>query len=373
MGKNDYLIKRGRIWHLNFRVPTRFGGHSVRVSLKTPDVYDARRIRDRYVRPVLTAASACEVYAAIIRQLKEIGEEIPEHLGTLPALIDSGGDMLLSWREAADKYATWLEQSGAAHKTIVKYTSITAWLAQRLGEDEPVAKLTKAACAAIRDEMVTAGKSATTLDGYFMVAKGWMSWLGREGLADGERLRACWKIDLPTVRKKNTEIIPPEAADEAEECLPEWKDAPRIARYTGMRLNEILMACEGKQGCGVVEEQGVLCFALTAEMTKTHRARLVPVPAQLMDIATSKVRLAGVARRGAYLAKRYNLALKRVEGCENCSMHSWRVYANTMMMEAGVEENLRRRALGHADSKDTHYGYSAGRLEAIRAALEKIP
>jgi len=44
-----------------------------------------------------------------------------------------------------------------------------------------------------------------------------------------------------------------------------------------------------------------------------------------------------------------------------------------MMMEAGVDENLRRRALGHADSKDVHYGYSAGRLEAIKAALERIP
>lgn len=366
-------MERGGIWYLRFRIPTRFGGNWVKVSLKTTDVNNARRIRDRYVRPILAMESACDVYAAIIKQLQSIGEEMPEHLGTLPALIAGGGDILLSWWEAAEKYAAWLPQSGAARRTVARYTSVVDWLAQRLGEDEPMAKLTKAACAKIRDEMVAAKKSPTTISGYFMIAKGWMSWLGREGLADGERLRACWKIDLPTVRKKNTEIIPPEAADEAEECLPEWKDAPRIARYTGMRLNEILMACEGKQGCGVVEEQGVLCFALTAEMTKTHRARLVPVPAQLMDIATSKVRLAGVARRGAYLAKRYNLALKRVEGCENCSMHSWRVYANTMMMEAGVEENLRRRALGHADSKDTHYGYSAGRLEAIRAALEKIP
>lgn len=373
MSKNDYLIMRGRTWHLNFRIPTRFGGNWVRLSLKTADVVDARRIRDRYIRPILAADSACEVYAAIIRQMQEIGDELPEHLGALPALISGGGDALLSWRDAADKYAAWLLQSGAAQKTTVKYSSIASWLADRLGEDEPVAKLTKSAVVKIRDDMVAAKKSATTIDGYFMVAKGWMSWLGREGLADGERLRGCWRIDLPTVRKENTKIIPPAAADLAERCLPAWVDAPRIARYTGMRVSEILAACGKKRGCGIVDEQGVMCFALSAEMTKTHKARLVPVPNQLMDITRSRARLAAIVRRGVYYAKEYNIALKTVAGCEACSMHSWRVYANTMMMEAGVEENLRRRALGHADGKDTHYGYSAGRLDAIKAALEKIP
>lgn len=373
MRHTDYLMERDGVWYLRFRVPTRFGGNWVKVSLKTSDVNNARRIRDKYVRPILAADSACEVYTAIIRQLQEIGEEMPEHLGTLPALIAGGGDTLLSWRDAADKYSTWLQQSGAARKTAVKYSSIAAWLAERLGEDEPVTSLSKSACIKVRDELLAAKKSNTTVMAYVMVAKGWMSWLGREGLADGERLRGCWKIDLPAVRKQNTKIIPPASADLAERCLPEWQDAPRIARYTGMRLNEIIAACGHSQGCGIIDEQGVLCFSLAAEMTKTHRARLVPVPAQLMEIVRNRARLAAIVNRGVYLAKRYNIVLKNVPGCEACSMHSWRVYANTMMMEAGVDENLRRRALGHADSKDVHYGYSAGRLEAIKAALEKIP
>lgn len=373
MRNRDYLMSRNGVWYLRFRVPARFGGDWVKISLKTNDVAVAKKIRDKYVRPVLAADSACGVFEAIAKQLTEIGEEIPEHLDALRGLIaNKGGADVLVWSDAAERYAAWLQKSGAAPKTLTKYAAISRWLADRLGPDEPVNHLAKSQCAAIRDVLVLSKKSPATIDCYFMVAKGWMSWLGREGLVDGERLRKCWRIDLPVVRKENTRMIPPQVADAAEQCLPGWL-LPRLARYTGMRLNEVLAVASGRLGCGVVEVDGVLCFSLSETMTKTHKARYVPVPRQIENIARDANMMAEVGKRGLYLAKCYNQALKSVAGCEECSFHSWRVYANTMMMEAGVEENLRRRALGHADGKDTHYGYSAGRLQAIKVALEKIP
>ena len=65
--------------------------------------------------------------------------------------------------------------------------------------------------------------------------------------------------------------------------------------------------------------------------------------------------------------------MKKIEGCEAVKDHSWRVYAQTMMIEAGIDDLIVRRIIGHKDSSNVHYGYTAARVEAMKKALETIP
>ena len=55
------------IWHLNFRVPVRFGGKLIRQSLYTEDFDVAASIRDRFVVPILALNSGVAALEEIIR------------------------------------------------------------------------------------------------------------------------------------------------------------------------------------------------------------------------------------------------------------------------------------------------------------------
>lgn len=43
-----------------------------------------------------------------------------------------------------------------------------------------------------------------------------------------------------------------------------------------------------------------------------------------------------------------------------------------MMIEAGVDDLIVRRIIGHKDQNNVHYGYTAARIEAMKKALDKI-
>ncbi|MBO4648631.1 MAG: hypothetical protein J5806_10800 [Lentisphaeria bacterium] len=69
--RNEKYLKQDAagIWHLNFRVPVRFGGKLIRQSLFTEDFDVAVSIRDRFVIPILALNSG-------VAALEEIGKSI---------------------------------------------------------------------------------------------------------------------------------------------------------------------------------------------------------------------------------------------------------------------------------------------------------
>ena len=62
MADKKFLLKRGGVWNVRFRLPDRYGGGFFQRSLGTGDITTARRFRDLYVAPFLRDD---EEYAAI--------------------------------------------------------------------------------------------------------------------------------------------------------------------------------------------------------------------------------------------------------------------------------------------------------------------
>lgn len=381
--RNEKYLKQDEhgVWKLVFRVPSRFGGKLIRQSLFTEDFNTAAAIRDRFVTPILAINSG-------IAALEEIGKSIIaaqgaaiDHLSQLKNIIN-GSEITLE--EAYEKYLEWMKKSSDYRPgTQKKYTENMAVVIDILGANKTVGMLSKADAVHLRDKMRADGKSATTIFHVFSIFRGFLRWLNKEGLICSHYVVENFQIDLPPVRKVNTPIIPPSKADEAMTVLKDWTLIPRIQRYTGMRIGEVEACLCGYSGCGIVNVEGIQCFKITKEFCKTHVDRFVPVCDKLAPFLTKK-NIAeaqkscakfdvGSRRNESPSQKRYNRAVKKIEGCETAKDHSWRVYAQTMMIEAGVDDLIVRRIIGHKDSSNVHYGYTAARVEAMKKALDKIP
>ena len=382
--RNEKYLKidAAGIWHLNFRVPARFGGKLIRQSLFTEDFDVAASIRDRFVVPVLAQNSG-------IAALEEIGKSIIaaegtaiEHLSQLKNIINASEG--ISLKEAYEYYLVWMDKSSDYRPgTRRKYADNLAVVVQFLGDTKSVGMLSKNDAVRLRDKMKEAGKSATTIFHVFSIFRGFLRWMIKEGMISSPYVVDNFLIDLPPVRKVNTPIIPPSKADEAMNILPDWTLIPRVQRYTGMRIGEVEACFTSYRGCGIVDVDGFRCFKISKDFCKTHTERFVPISDKLAPYITKKNILEAQKtcahfddegrRQESPSQKRYNRAIKKIEGCETAKDHSWRVYAQTMMIEAGIDDLIVRRIVGHKDSGNVHYGYTAARVEAMKKALDKIP
>jgi len=382
--RNEKHLKQDEsgVWHLIFRVPSRFGGKLVRQSLFTEDYDVAASIRDRYVTPILAINSGVAALEEIGKSIIAAEGDAIKHLGQLKNIVNSSEGLSLT--EAYQKYLDWMEKSSDFRPaTRRKYTDNLGVIVSMFGSNKAVGMLSKEDAIRLRDKMKDAGKSATTIFHIFSIFRGFLRWLNREGLISNLYVVENFMIDLPPVRKVNTPIIPPSKADEAMNVLPDWSLFPRVQRYTGMRIGEVEACLTGYLGCGIDTVEGFRCFRITKDFSKTHTDRLVPICDKLSPYITKKnvtaakamcARFDGDGRRNESPAqKRYNRAVKKIEGCKNVKDHSWRVYAQTMMIEAGIDDLIVRRIIGHKDSGNVHYGYTAARVEAMKAALDKIP
>lgn len=382
--RNEKYLKQDAagVWHLIFRVPVRFGGKLIRQSLFTTDFDVAASIRDRYVVPILSLNSGVAALEEIGKSIIAAEGEAIKHLGSLKNIIMAPEGLSLT--EAYNRYLEWMAKSSDYRPaTRRKYTDNLRVVVDTLGDRKAVGMLSKDDAVRLRDKMKAAGKSATTIFHVFSMFRGFLRWLNKEGLISSPYVVENFLIDLPTVRKVNTPIIPPSKADEAMTVLPNWTLIPRIQRYTGMRVGEVEACLAGYLGCGIVTVEGFRCFKITKEFCKTHADRYVPIcdklapyitRANVTQAAATCARFDDDGRRQESPAqKRYNRAVKKIEGCEAAKDHSWRVYAQTMMIEAGIDDLIVRRIIGHKDSSNVHYGYTAARVEAMKKALDTIP
>ena len=382
--RNEKYLKQDAcgIWHLNFRVPVRFGGKLIRQSLFTEDFNVAASIRDRFVVPILALNSGVAALEEIGKSIIAAEGDAIKHLGALKNIITASDGLSLA--EANERYMDWMSRSSKFRPaTKRKYTDNMRVVIEFLGDRKAVGMLSKDDAVRLRDRMIAAGKSATTIDNVFSLFRGFLRWLNKEGLISSPYVVDNFLVDLPPVRKVNTPIIPPSKADEAMTVLPDWTLIPRVQRYTGMRIGEVEACFTGYLGCGIVTVEGFRCFRITKEFCKTHEDRYVPISDKLAPYITREnvsaaaaqcARFDGDGRRQESPAqKRYNRAVKKIEGCEGAKDHSWRVYAQTMMIEAGIDDLIVKRIIGHKDRSNVHYGYTAARVEAMKKALDTIP
>ena len=381
--KDEKYLKKDEkgVYHLVFRVPARFGGKLIRQSLFTKDFAVASSIRDRFVIPVLALNSGIHALEEIGRSIIDAEGEAVNHLSSLTSIIEASDGITLT--AAADRYTEYMNSSAKYRPaTIEKYSEYIRLVARIIGGKKQVAHLTKQDAVRLREHLVSESKSPTTIFHIFSIFRSFLRWLNKDGIISSRYVVENFTIDLPTVRKVNTPIIPPSKADEAMRALPKWTLIPRIQRYTGMRVGEVEACLAGYKNCGIVDVEGYRCFKISKEFEKTFSDRFIPICDKLAPYMTREaVEKAAQTcifredgrRRESAGQKRYNRAVKRIPGCESCKDHSWRVYAQTMMIEAGVDDLIVKRIIGHKDSKNVHYGYTAARVEAMKKALDRIP
>ena len=90
--RNEKYLKKDAsgIWHLNFRVPVRFGGKLIRQCLFTEDFEVAASIRDRFVVPVLSLYSGGSALEEIGKSIIAAEGEAINHLGPLKLEVGRG-------------------------------------------------------------------------------------------------------------------------------------------------------------------------------------------------------------------------------------------------------------------------------------------
>ncbi len=361
--KNNSLRMRGNCWHLDIRLPHVKGNNRTRVSLKTSDIVLAREIRDKVLRTIMADSSIVFVLRKISDEIKQRIASISSELARISDQDDAPKEHLLSF--CADAFLKFVKKSNLRESSRKNYRISIAKSVEALGEDKAIEHIDRYDLIKIRDKRLSDGIGHTRLNEDIRIFRYFLRWCYKEGyLAEYNRERL--DVPLPTPRKINTSMIPKDLADQAMLVKKNFTLPPRIARYTGMRREEILRL----KPRDIVVIHGIKCIHVD-EDSKTHKARIIPIAEKLLPYFDINSRELKVKTK---MVDNYNIKIKTIPGCEKCSFHSWRVYANTCMMEQGVDQAVRMKILGHVASKsDVHIGYTQVALNQMKKAVDLIP
>ena len=361
--KYENLYERKGCWYVDFYLPKNLGGKRIRCSLKTPDIERAKDIRDNNINPILGNLASIEVLEKIEEHIHRLKQNSMSSIENLQHTITRSNSRL-SLQECAEKYLKHLKRSDIRPATFKNYTSGLKPFLKVMGNGTRIDLITKESAIKVREYLLEEHIGGNRIGFNFMVFKKFIEWCAAEGLVS-PLIKDNLKIPLPQYRSKHTSMIPRDKAEEAMACKANWTLPARIARYTGMRRAEIL----GITKKDLIEFHGIKCIQID-ERTKTHEGRIVPISKKLMPYLKDLSEL----RANHKLCDLYNIKMKKIEGCEKCSFHSWRVYANTCMMEAGVDQAVRMKILGHRASKsEVHIGYTSVQLSQMKKAVDLIP
>jgi len=357
-----YIEQRGKALYLNFRLPVKFGRGRVRVALKTSDIKIARNIRDRVVIPILYADGAINALEAIASLIHSEDKAIQEHIVNIKNTIFN--DEEISINEALDRFVEYINKGTLRTSSKQDYASALQSVKKHLECNKNLNSLNKKDSTLARDGMLKT-LSATRTVFCFQTFRKFLRWCEAEGLSK-KGIVENFLIPLPTPDKQHTLDIPASLADQAMKILPEWTLPPRIARYTGMRLNEVLRLTPKS----IVNHHGIYCFQLGTE-TKTGMPRIIPIAEKLKPFVVNAdlTELKALGHKN----DKYNRKLKTIPGLGKCKFHSWRTYANTRMMESGIDKAVRMCILGHKGSKeDIHVNYTSVQLSEMKKAVDTI-
>ncbi len=359
--KNKHLYKRNNCWYFRIRLPKKLGGKTIRKSLHTDNISIARGFRDKYILPIIHANNnieALEVLQFTINQNLTQSEKIFANANDL--IMDHKNIMLY---DAISEYLEYLPNAGIRIATVRDYTSTMNFL-KKYAKNKIISTLTKDDSIELLNILLKQKLSPTTIKFKFTSIKSFLRWCINRDYVQDSILKA-FDIQLPKVNKNPTQPIPLDQASLAVNVMKNWTLVPRIARYTGMRLREILRLTEND----IIDEHGIKCIYVS-DQAKNKTARIVPIAEKLLPYLND---LSELNTRGKPFDK-WNIEIKKLKNCAKCKFHSWRSYAITQMMKAGIDPAVRKRITGHRISKDDiHEIYTSVELSDMKKAVDLIP
>lgn len=186
-------------------------------------------------------------------------------------------------------------------------------------------------------------------------------------------------LRLPAQKGSSTRILS-EAEIQKIWSVSEDKRLGETARitlallYTGMRLNELLLARVENFN----QDERIL---VAGEKTEAGRNRAIPIPDKVFPLFCA---WAG-DRKGGYLIasqyggprdhnnvrKSFSILMKKL-GIEGVHPHTCRHTAATRMLDAGIPPRIVSQILGHADITTTLNIYDHPNVEELKKAVQKI-
>ena len=288
----------------------------------------------------------------------------------------------------AEKKAQWTEN------TLLEFTSILATFEDHFRSNTKLSDVSRTACVAIRDKLAekraakTVNKSMTLLSSFF-------KWAVRQGLvkrnpAEGLGLKLTKKASeerkayTPEQLKALFSALP--AVDHPEEPSKFW--IPRIAAYSGLRLEEI---CQLKPKDIIEEPGGVLCLNIDGPHLKTSSSkRIVPIHRELLNLGLGNY-LQGLpsdqegwifpelkeyrSARGKYFSKWFGQFLRKTVciSDKGITFHSLRHTFATALQHSQVEPLVISQLMGHAVKSMTFGRYAKGYpAEVLAEAVDQI-
>jgi len=236
--------------------------------------------------------------------------------------------------------------------------------------DTPIAHINRAAARDYRAYRHKQKKtlSDTTVNRDLEVLRHILFWAVDEGYLAANSLS---RMPMVRERRKPRPVIPP---DEERRLLSEA--APHLlmlavaALDTGMRRGELLA-----QRWEHIDFTRRLLF-VTHSKTAGGEAREIPITTRLYELLSTARQQEGLVflfkgRPLSRIKTAWAAAIRRA-GIKYYRFHDLRHTFNTRLMEAGVQQEIRKALMGHSSGEDVHSIYTHVELPTKREAIRKL-
>lgn len=311
------------------------------------------------------------------------------------SILEHGGHEPVTFYSIADWMNEWLEDKRRSSEptTFQKYEPIVRRFLEFLGPKAKsgLANLTPADIRKFRDLLSNEGRAATTVN--HLVAKVLSAPLTKAVTLGYTPLNPSKAVEPLKTEKTEAGTFTLQQVNALVFAAPtsDWRGLILAAFYTGQRLRD-LADLSWKQ----IDLSGQMIFI---DQTKVDASVAIPIHPQLMEslrslpgsndpkspVFPSLHGKAGSGRNGLseafkrIMVKAGILIEKRLEsaggagrGRNKQSFHSFRHSLASMMANAGVAKEIRKKLLGHRDD-DTHQLYTHLDFPAFRAAIDAVP
>ena len=410
---NKYLQKRGNAWYIRIKNPPKCWGLPGEFihTLRTPNIVEARKIRDLYLMPILAESKGLEMAERILKIIAGADDSIKERLQAFGEYLgdDSTELTILQLLEKFIKHKKKLKLKATSLGSLESTKNV---LQKLLPYDKPVSEFKIRDVTDFRDSLLelpaqwmkikgdvskskAAKMSPTTINNHLKRLSSAWKWGQKENHILKKLPNPFEGISAGTSKtsRTNKEITVEECDQLLNMPFPRatsfdkktWKYFPIIARYTGMRLNEIGQLTTDD----IRTVDDILCIDVNEDQGKKLKtdqsARLVPISDKLHDLIEPLIkqsqksgsRINLFPKRGDYdgkiaksFANRWDIKAKKIGG--HIHFHGLRSYLITQLTNAGIEPIDRMKIVGHKD-RSSHGGYTKTILSRLKKALDKVP
>jgi len=294
-----------------------------------------------------------------------------------------------------DVIEAWERDRKPNSKTVAKY-KVAALEFNLLHRDPPVASITRRMVIAYRDKVQKDGKTVSTVNGRMSALRALLGVAKDRGILESNPAdEAALPPDKRAVDAK-LPYSPDQAATvlKATECLKDTRPdrywLPRLAKWTGARLNELhqlrkwdLIERDGIRGI-LITDEGECLRGLPMRLKNGASRRWLPLHSELDAFWT----WATSSDDGALFPAKPNVhdiisdnfskwygRQRRAWGIEDkrVTFHSWRHMFSDKCRAAGVSAEVRKALMGHAEGGAAGM-YGCGELppKVLAAAIAKL-